>query len=150
MLQERGVYFNMFPEGLSGLVMQYNGEYLKSCAKHLIHQEELPTFDLAKAPKESVDFLGGREFSKYSDSLREDYDKEFVSSPIAWEDYFASRAMQDGILEQKAVKTRDNTVYEQLGAYLAISPYDQNGQEDVYRRVGIFLGNRFPKRRDRG
>jgi pyrimidine deaminase RibD-like protein len=147
LLQDRGVYINMFPAGLNDLVMKRNREYLDSCAKHFVHQEELPTFDLDKAPPESVAFLNREIFSRYVEGLRKDYDKEFKNSPIAWEDYFASRAMSEEILENKTLRKPEGTVFEQLATFLAISPYDKNGRDDVYRRVGSWSAKMFPKRK---
>jgi len=65
-----------------------------------------------------------------------DYKLNFGTKFIAWADYFATHAVASRPLEDKRIKSKERNVFEQLAAYLAISPHDPNGQQETYQRVG--------------
>jgi pyrimidine deaminase RibD-like protein len=139
LLQDRGLYFNMFPEAPANLVRSYNDEYLESCKKRFVKPDLIPPFDLAKAPRESLRFLQSKTFQNFAAEIYRNYKKDSDRKLVAWEDYFAANSIGADILEEERTKSAEATVFEELASYLAISPNDPNEQIAVYQRVGEWL-----------
>jgi pyrimidine deaminase RibD-like protein len=141
LLQDRGVYFTMFPEALSDLVRRYNDQYLRHYRQWTVKPDLLPPFDLEKAPRESLTFLRGSEFQDFVANLFHQYKVDFGTKFIAWPDYFATHAVASRPLEDRRIRSKERTVFEQLASYLAISPHDPAGQQETYQRVGEWWSN---------
>ncbi len=132
----------MFPEELSGIVRTYNDQYLRDCQDQPIKPDRIPPFELEKAPKESLNFLRGHDCRRVVHQLYLQYKKDFGTKSIAWEDYFVVHAMRSRLLEEQHVEAKEGTVFEQLAAYLAVSPHDSNGPRYVYQKLGSWLGEK--------
>ncbi len=135
-LQDRGVYFTMFPEELWSLVKQYNEDYLREYGQRPAKPDKMPPYDLNKAPNESLEFLKSVKFRNFVNPIYTEYRRDFRRRFVKWEHFFATQAVESGVLERKLTRSREGTVFEQLASYLAIAPDDNEGKQDVYKRVG--------------